>query len=353
MSYNSDKRILIVDDEVRNLKLIGLLLAKENYSYQTAQNGAEALSLLPAYKPDLILLDLMMPEMDGFEVCRKIREDPSFGRVPVVMVTALEDRSSRLAGLVAGANDFLSKPVDGVELMLRVANLLKVKEYEDFLSNHNQILARQVAEKTKELKESYIDTIYRLTLAAEFKDEDTAAHVRRISLFTRHLALRHGFSADEADIMAYASPMHDVGKIGIPDSVLQKNGPLTSEEFEVIKKHTTIGADILSGASSEILNCAERFALNHHERWDGSGYPHGLQGTAIPIEGRILNLVDQYDALRSARPYKPAFSHAKTCDIIINGDGRTLPEHFAPDILALFKENHEEFNRIFEENLES
>ncbi len=350
MSILGGKRILIVDDEERNLKLIGLLLSKDNHGYMTAQNGLEALALMKEYQPDLVLLDVMMPGMDGFEVCKRIRDDADFKRVPVVMVTALEDRASRLAGLVAGANDFLNKPIDGVELMLRVNNLLRVKEFEDFLKDHNKILAEQVAEKTHELKEAYIDTVYRLTLAAEFKDEDTAAHIRRINLYTHHLAKLLGFSDDEADIMASASPMHDVGKIGIPDNVLLKKGPLTEDEFSVMKKHPTIGADILSGATSAILVSAEKFAMNHHERWDGTGYPQGLRGDAIPIEGRILNLVDQYDALRSERPYKSAFSHEKVCDIFINGDGRTMPDHFDPDVLSAFKAHHAEFERIFDQN---
>jgi len=245
---------------------------------------------MQGYQPDLVLLDVMMPGMDGFEVCRRIREDAEFRYVPVIMVTALEDHASRLAGLVAGANDFLNKPIDSVELLLRVNNLLRVKELETFLKDHNRILAEQVAEKTHELKEAYIDTVYRLTLAAEFKDEETATHIRRISLYTRHMAKLLGFCDEEADIMSYASPMHDVGKIGIPDSVLLKSGPLSDEEFYIMKTHSGIGAEILSGASSAILKSAERFALSHHERWDGTGYPQGLQGEAISISARRFSV---------------------------------------------------------------
>jgi len=348
---NADgKRILIVDDDERNLKLLALLLSRQGYRLASARTGREALELARRFAPDLILLDVMMPEMNGFEVSRHLRDEPLFSQIPVVMITALEDQESRIAGLAAGANDFLSKPVDATELLVRVRNLLQVKAFADFLANHNRILAEQVAEKTRELQDAYIDTIYRLTLAAEYKDHDTAAHLRRISLYTRHLARLLGLPEGEVWIMFYASPMHDIGKIGISDQILLKPGPLSAEEFAAMKDHATIGAGILRGGSSRILASAERFALHHHERWDGTGYPFGLQGEEISLEGRILNLIDQYDALRSERAYKPAFDHARVFAIITEGDGRTAPGHFDPRILDLFRRHHEEFEQIFEDN---
>lgn len=350
MEQNSRKPILIVDDEERNRKLLTLLLKGHGYPSVTAQNGPEAIEKATAAQPDLILLDIMMPGMDGYEVCRKLRQDPATRQIPIVMVTALEDRDSRLAGLEAGANDFLSKPVDDAELMVRVKNLLRIKEFEDFLAEYNRILAREVDEKTRELRDAYVDTIYRLTLAAEYKDEDTATHIKRISIYTRFVASTLGLTADTVDLMFYASPMHDVGKIGIPDHILLKPGRLTADEFEIMKHHPAIGAGILRGGTSAILKSAEKFAHYHHERWDGTGYPAGLRKEEIPIEGRILNIVDQYDALRSVRPYKPSFTHEKAMEIILSGDGRTIPDHFDPALLALFRENHLVFDRIFEDN---
>lgn len=350
MDENEKPIILCVDDEPVNLKLVEAILSRQGYEISVAKSGEKALEKLAEQKIELVLLDIMMPGMSGYEVCRRMKEDEKLQHIPVVMVTTLSDRHSKIKGLEAGAQDFLSKPIDQTELLARVRNLLKLKQFEDFLQHHNSILAEQVAEKTRELRDAYIDTIYRLTLATEYKDEDTYSHIKRISLFTRFLAENLGFDEEQAETMFYASPMHDVGKIGIPDSILLKPGKLDSEEFEVMRAHTLIGGKILQGSDSPILRSAETFALYHHERWDGTGYPFNLAGEDIPVEGRILNLVDQYDALRSNRPYKPALNHETVFEIITRGDERTLPGHFDPRVLEVFCDTHEQFAQIYREN---
>lgn len=342
-------RILCVDDEPINLELYAAILAARGYDTVMVESGAEALEKA-RQGVDLVLLAIKLPDIDGFEVCSWLKADPVTRPIPVVMMTTTADREARLRGLAAGVDDFLSKPVDRVELTQRVKNLLRVKEYDDFLGEHNRIIAAKVAEKTAELRSAYLDTIYRLTIAAEFEDEDTYSHIQRVSHYSLCMARALGIAATAADIIFCASPMHDIGKIGIPDSILLKPGALTPEEFTLMEGHTLIGAKILKGATAPVLKSAERFALYHHERWNGSGYPHGLKGDKIPIEGRILLLVDHYDALRGKRPYKPAFDHETTFRIITEGDDRIMPDHFDPKVLAVFRGLHREFEEIYEAN---
>ena len=342
--------ILVVDDDVLNLKVLDSLLQAAGHHTVLATNGPEALQSVAESPPDLILLDVMMPVMDGFEVAAWLKQNDSSKTIPIIMVTALDDRASRIRGLEVGAEDFLSKPIDRTELTMRVRNLLKLKDYSDLLSNYNRKLETRVAERTEQLASSHRETIFTMTRAAEYKDEETGAHVRRISHYTVELAAHLGLDAEFRDTIHYASPMHDVGKIGIPDHILGKPGGFTPPEWELMKTHSALGGKLLAGAASPYLQMGAQIALGHHERWDGGGYPLGIKGEAIPLSARIMNICDQYDALRSKRPYKPAFTHERAFEIITVGDGRTMPAHFDPALLGAYVECADRFNDIYQQH---
>jgi len=341
-------KILIADDDPVLLKYLSAVLEKYDYQYTTATNGIEAIEKVKAYSPDLMLLDVMMPEMDGLEVCKKLKDDLRTRHIPIILITGSTDRELRIKGLSVGANDFLTKPIDRPELIARIRNLLRIKEFEDFLSNHNELLKREVEEKIRQIREGYIDTIIRLTTVAEYKDEETAAHIRRVGHYCQQMAKHLGWSEEDQETILYASPMHDIGKVGIPLEILLKSAKLTAEEFALVKTHTLIGADILHDSKSKYLQMAEMIALTHHERWDGTGYPRGLKKEEIPMAGRIMNIVDQYDALRGRRPYKSSLDHEVAVKIIVEGDGRTSPEHFDPNLRKAFVELVPVFKDIFE-----
>lgn len=243
-------KILIVDDNEINLRVMSVLLKNHGYLFDMAKDGIEALEKIRESDYDLIFLDIMMPGMDGYDVCKTLKQDLLTQRIPVVMVTALADKESKIKGLDAGANDFLTKPVDGAELMARTRNLLRIKELEDFLSHHNELLKAEVKKMTSELRDSYIDTILRLTRVAEYKDENTADHIQRAGFFSGIIANKLGWQEEQVVTIYYASPMHDIGKVVIPSEILLKPGKLSNEEFALMKTHTTIGAHILSGSSS-------------------------------------------------------------------------------------------------------
>lgn len=332
-------RILIVDDEDRNLRLMAALLAPLGYAVEFAHDGEEALVKAEQTSPDLVLLDVMMPGLDGFEVARRLKEDVGTRIIPIVMVTALQDVESRVRALEAGADDFLTKPVDKIELRARVRSLLKVKAYSDHMRNYQQELEAEVDKRTQELQRAFkrikavsLETIYRLSRAAEYKDEDTGAHIRRMSSYTAAVARKLGLPEDKVESILYASPMHDVGKIGIPDRILLKPGKLDADEWEIMKEHTVIGGKILAGSMTKFIKLAETIALTHHERWDGSGYPNGLKGEGIPIAGRIAAIADVFDALTSRRPYKEPFPVEKAFSIIREGRGT----HFDPQVVDAF-----------------
>jgi putative two-component system response regulator len=348
-SLQKSATVLIVDDEACNVKLLETLLQAEGYATIVARNGNQALALAASANPDLILLDVMMPDMGGFETVERLKVDPQTKQIPVIMVTALDDRESKLHALEAGAEEFLSKPIDHADLRIRVRNLLRIKEYSDFLANHNRILEVQVKERTAQLEEAHRDTVFTLVRAAEHKDEETGHHVRRISHYCLVLTEAMNLPAEFHDAIYHASPMHDIGKIGIPDHVLLKPGGFTPEEWEIMKTHCTLGATILASGTSRYTRMGTEIALNHHERWDGSGYPNGLKGEAIPLSARIMQICDVYDALRSKRPYKQPIDHAHTVAIMTVGDGRTEPGHFDPAVLASFAAQSDRFAAIYDQ----
>lgn len=349
---NARPKILIVEDNEDTRQVFQLLLESKRYAVATAKDGEAALLLVGSEAPDLILLDISMPGLSGFEVVKRLKSEPRTRAIPVVMVTGLGDRESRMKALESGAEDFLAKPVDPSELWVRVRNLLRLKEYGDFLANHNQVLEAQVQKRTAQLRASYREMIFLMTSAAEHRDEETGAHVKRISYYSARLAQAVGQPAEFVDSIFYASPMHDIGKIGIPDHILLKPGPLSPREWEIMKTHTIIGKKILARGSAPYVKMGAEIALTHHENWDGSGYPAGLKAEQIPIAGCIMRLCDQYDALRSRRPYKPALDHETTERIIVQGDERTKPAHFHPAVLKSFRERSDDFRKIFAEHSE-
>lgn len=342
------KRVLVVDDELLNQELLTDMLQAMGYDCRVAFSGAEALASLGG-DLDLALLDVMMPDMNGFDVCRAIRQDPQCFDLPIVMVTALSSKDDRLRAVEAGANDFISKPIDRTELRIRVASLLKMKEAQDAVKRHRSELEETVKSRTADLVQAlaeleeahrkthaaHMEIVNRLAVAAEFRDQHTAEHIQRVSRYCAIIAAALGFSPDEVELVARAAAMHDVGKIGISDTILLKPGPLTPEERKVMEHHALIGAHILGRSESPILKAGEKIAISHHEKWDGSGYPRGLKGEEIPLYGRICAIADVFDALTSTRPYKKAFTCDEACRILQDGRG----QHFDPFLLDLFFEN--------------
>ena len=340
-------KILIVDDQQVNILLLDRILSGAGYDcIESTLDPQKVFDLHSKNHYDLILLDLQMPVMDGFQVLEELKKIESEDYLPVLVVTA--QPGHKLRALQAGAKDFISKPFELAEVLARVHNMLEVRLLHKELHNYNDELEGLVRERTADLHQSFLDTIFTLTRAVEYKDKEIGAHVQRISYYSRALAEKLGLGEDFIDNIFVSSPMHDVGKIGIPDNILLKTTSLTLEEWKIMKEHTVIGAKILGSSQSAYLKMGAEIALNHHERWDGSGYPNGKKGEAIPLPARIMTICDVYDSLRSQRTYKSALNHSQTVEIITQGDGRTLPEHFDPLVLEAFKQNHQLFGDIYE-----
>jgi len=327
-------KILIVDDEPVNISLMEQVL--EELGYTTVKGVTDsrlALPLLSTFEPDLILLDLMMPHIDGYGVLEQIAQVvPSSAYLPVLVMTADAHLATKRRALAAGATDFLTKPFDTSEMTLRIKNLLRTRWQHLQLQNQNQVLEGKVRERTHELEASQLETLERLALAADYRDDDTGLHTRRVGRTAALLARTLGLPEDEVETIQRAAPLHDVGKIGTPDEILLKPDKLTPAEFNVIKTHTTTGAKILSGSSSPLLQLAEAIALTHHERWDGNGYPVGLAGETIPLAGRIVAVADVFDALTHMRPYKPVWPVEEAVAEIQRSSGR----QFDPRVVEAF-----------------
>ena len=327
--------ILAVDDDHANLLLLQRILEREGYTrVQLTTEPARAAELFVRQQPDLVLLDLHMPGIDGLELMQRLAPlSDGVSSVPFVVLTADVTEETKRRALSLGARDFLTKPVDRIELLLRVRNLLEVKALQDRLVEQNLRLEGEVAERTSDLEQSRMEMLERLALAAEYRDDDTQEHAWRIGRACAQLARELGWPADEVELIGRAAPLHDIGKIGISDLILLKPGRLTDEEFEIIKTHARIGAEILAGSRSPLLRLAEQIALTHHERWDGLGYPQGLRGEQIPVEGRIAAVADVFDALAYERPYKRAWPVDDAVSEIMKQSG----SQFDPAVVAAFR----------------
>jgi putative two-component system response regulator len=350
-------KIFVVDDDRFVLESVTTLLSAHGFDVSSFSSGKDAIKQFIMEPVDLVLTDINMPIMDGLELLEKIRFLDR--ETPVVLMTAYADLDVAVKAIQKGAFDFIIKPYRPPYLIHTVEKGVNFKRLTQIEKNYKTELERTVEQRTAELNSALgeitnmsREIIERLTTAAELRDEDTGLHISRIGRYAKRFAQHLQMDDDFIDDISMASTMHDIGKIGIPDSILLKPGPLTAEEFSTIKQHTIIGERILRGSPHRMLKMGAVIAATHHERWDGTGYPVGLKGEETPMEGRIVMLVDQYDALRNSRVYKPSFGHAKTCDIILNGDGRTMPGHFDSKVLAAFDEISDDIAEIFEKSQE-
>lgn len=330
-----DSKILIVDDNPANVLLLRRIFEFSGYkNIQSVTDPTQVLTICQDWDPDLMILDLHMPQMSGHEVLaeiKQVRTDDDY--FPILIFTADVTPEAKRKALEAGASDFLTKPGDATEILLRVGNFLRMRSLYHALSEQNHTLEDRVSERTYELHRAQVEVVERLALAAEYRDDETGHHAKRVGEMSAKIARQMGLSAEDCEVLELAATLHDLGKVGIPDGILLKKGRLDPDEFEVIKDHTIIGAKICAGSRSPILRAAEITAYSHHERWDGTGYPNGLKGEEIPLFGRICAVADVYDALRTERPYKPAVSHEEAMAEI----ERSAGTHFDPQVVEAIR----------------
>jgi putative two-component system response regulator len=328
------KTILIVDDEPTNIDVLKSVL-KSHYALKVANNGRLALRLAAsANPPDLILLDVVMPEMDGYEVCRLLKRDETTRDIPVVFVTARSEVEEETLGFSLGAEDYITKPVSAPVVLARVATHLSLHDRSRLLEELVRQRTTLLEKKTLELEETRMQILRRLGRAGEYRDNETGMHVFRLSRYVELLGQRIGLLPSEVEAISHASLMHDIGKIGIPDHILLKPGPLDADEFAIVKQHCQIGANIIGFHESTLLRLCRTVALTHHERWNGGGYPFGIAGADIPLAGRMTAVADIFDALTSKRPYKPAWEFEAALQAIRDEAGRALD----PSLVAAFLE---------------
>lgn len=337
-------KILIVDDSPKNIQVVAHLLADQAYDISYATSGLRALDMLQENRFDLVLLDVMMPGMSGYDVCRKIKHDNLSGDIPVIFLTAKTDEQSLLEAFESGGQDYVTKPFTAAELLARIKTHLRLKAFED---SQQAVIDNAMAELTllnREIIETQKEVIFTMGSIGETRSKETGLHVKRVAEYSRLLALLSGLDDYEADMIAMASPMHDIGKVGIPDAILHKKGRLTADEFEIMKTHVTIGHEMLKHSQRPIMQTAAIIALQHHEKWDGSGYPAAAEKEDIHIYGRITALADVFDALGSKRCYKEAWNDEDILAQIRQQAGL----HFDPTLVELFFGNLDAFYEIRE-----
>ncbi|MDP3650327.1 MAG: two-component system response regulator [Rhodoferax sp.] len=356
LDFTEKATVLVVDDTPENLALMAGLL-KDHYKVKVANHGDKALKIAMSDRPpDLILLDIMMPDLDGYEVCRRLKAHATTRDIPIIFLTAKSETEDEKKGLELGAADYITKPISPPIVLARVATQLSLKASADFLRDKNDFLEQEVAKRTQEVMAIQDVTILAMASLAETRDSDTGNHIRRTQYYVKALAekLQHHprfgafLSSSNINMLFKSAPLHDIGKVGIPDRILLKPGRFTPEEFEIMKTHTTLGRDAIAhaeeslGTKVEFLSMAKDIALFHQEKWDGSGYPEGRSGDAIPVSARLMAVADVYDALISRRVYKEGMPHAQAAHIIAQGKGT----HFDPDMVDAFLDIQDEFQAI-------